>query len=57
MQKKRERKWKGVAKCKNILYNFWGNSLARTTPGSKSIEDDNLVTRKSGFEFSSAVNI
>jgi hypothetical protein len=42
-------------KRSDLLYDFRGNDLARTAPGCKGIENDDLVALKSGLELCFAV--
>jgi hypothetical protein len=42
-------------KRSDLLYDFRGNDLARTAPGCKGIENDDLVVLKSGLELCFAV--
>jgi hypothetical protein len=45
----------GEGKGRDVLYDLRGNDLARTAPGCKGIENDDLVVLKSGLELCFAV--
>jgi len=45
----------GKGNGRDVLYDLRGNDLARTAPGCKGIENDDLVVLKSGLELCFAV--
>jgi hypothetical protein len=52
----RETGMDGEGKGGDVLYDLRGNDLARTAPGCKGIENDDLVFLKSGLELGFAVH-